>query len=313
MKVSVVLTTYNGEKYIIQQLESILNQTRKPDEVLIFDDCSSDNTVNLVKEFVTINKLQNYYIFENSKNVGWKRNFISGFNSVSGDIIFPCDQDDIWHLDKIETMASIMENHVEISVLAGRPHYFFENSNGRKISQLLDRMDGSLHNRKKTNSIYNPKGFDDFWLRYPGCVLAIRNSFYKKVYFDSIDKFAHDSLIVYFAKLLGSYYVYDCDVIEWRRRADSSSKAEKMNKQIRIAEIEYDRKMVDHMLDFVNENEECCVEDSLCYLNSVANWNKLREKLVKNGDFLSGVLLIKYISFYTRKRRYISDWKYALR
>ena len=51
--VSVVIATYNGEKYIVKQLESIRNQTRKPDEVIIVDDRSNDNTFKIVKEYIS--------------------------------------------------------------------------------------------------------------------------------------------------------------------------------------------------------------------------------------------------------------------
>ena len=96
MKISVVMTTYNGEKYIKEQLTSLKNQTRVPDEVLIFDDCSTDNTVTIVRNFIIENPSGNYRLFENKKNKGWRRNFMEGFADAQGDIIFPCDQDDIW-------------------------------------------------------------------------------------------------------------------------------------------------------------------------------------------------------------------------
>ena len=60
MKTSVVLSTYNGEQYIIEQLESIKNQTRIPDEVLIYDDCSTDQTVELVRNFIDKNRSVSY-------------------------------------------------------------------------------------------------------------------------------------------------------------------------------------------------------------------------------------------------------------
>ena len=53
MKLSIVLSTYNGEAYITEQLDSILNQTRKADEVLIFDDCSTDNTPQIIEQFIS--------------------------------------------------------------------------------------------------------------------------------------------------------------------------------------------------------------------------------------------------------------------
>ena len=58
MTVSVVMSSYNGEKYIREQLESLLMQTRKIDEVIIADDCSSDNTVAIVEDFIRKNNLK---------------------------------------------------------------------------------------------------------------------------------------------------------------------------------------------------------------------------------------------------------------
>ena len=52
MKISVALCTYNGEKYILEQLESILSQTLLPDEIMVCDDCSSDRTVELIKSII---------------------------------------------------------------------------------------------------------------------------------------------------------------------------------------------------------------------------------------------------------------------
>lgn len=74
-KISVALATYNGEKYIEKQLDSIRNQTIKPDEVVIVDDKSSDRTVALINEFIAVNNLVNWKLFVNEKNVGYRKNF----------------------------------------------------------------------------------------------------------------------------------------------------------------------------------------------------------------------------------------------
>lgn len=66
-KISVALATYNGEKYIEKQLDSIRNQTIKPDEVVIVDDKSSDRTVALINEFIAVNNLVNWKLFVNEK------------------------------------------------------------------------------------------------------------------------------------------------------------------------------------------------------------------------------------------------------
>ena len=113
MKLSIVLSTYNGEAYITEQLDSILNQTRKADEVLIFDDCSTDNTPQIIKQFISGHNLTTWKFAVNHENKGWKRNFMEGIWSTSGDLVFPCDQDDIWMPQKLERIMNpfmILEN-----------------------------------------------------------------------------------------------------------------------------------------------------------------------------------------------------------
>ena len=83
-RVSIVLSTYNGEKNVLEQMESLLHQKRVPDEVLIFDDCSSDGTVDIVKRFIKENALDTWKLVVNKKNKGWKRNFIEGRLQAKG-------------------------------------------------------------------------------------------------------------------------------------------------------------------------------------------------------------------------------------
>ena len=62
-KISVAMTTYNGSKYIIKQLDSLKNQSRKIDELVICDDCSTDNTVELVNDYIKSNNLEGWNIY----------------------------------------------------------------------------------------------------------------------------------------------------------------------------------------------------------------------------------------------------------
>ena len=112
------MTTYNGEKYVEEQLDSIRVQTRKADEVLIFDDQSSGKTVKIIQNYIGDNKLNNWKIPVNAVNKGWRKNFFEGIQETSGDVIFLCNQDDIWVSDKIEKMVQFLEQNEKISVLA---------------------------------------------------------------------------------------------------------------------------------------------------------------------------------------------------
>ena len=102
-KVSVVMCTYNGAKYIREQLDSIINQTYPIFEIIIQDDCSTDDTVDIIREYAETHS--NIRLFQNEKSLGINRNFFSAMNRAKGDYIAISDQDDIWEKDKIEVQV----------------------------------------------------------------------------------------------------------------------------------------------------------------------------------------------------------------
>ena len=107
MKISVVMATYNGEKYITEQLDTIRNQTRKIDELVVCDDRSKDNTVSVVKAYIKEHNLEDAWaIHVNERNLGYANNFHRATLMATGDLIFFSDQDDLWREDKIEIMAN---------------------------------------------------------------------------------------------------------------------------------------------------------------------------------------------------------------
>jgi len=107
--VSIVLCSYNGEKYLREQLDSLLNQTYSPLEIIIRDDCSTDETYNILLEYQQ--KKQHIQVHQNIKNIGFNGNFETAVLQSKGDFIAICDQDDIWLPEKIEKLVnSIGEN-----------------------------------------------------------------------------------------------------------------------------------------------------------------------------------------------------------
>lgn len=127
MKTSVVLSAYNGEKYIFEQLESIRTQTVPVNEVLIFDDCSSDETSKICSNFIKIHGLSNWKFVINTSNKGFKRNFLDGFKKATGDIIFIVDQDDKWRANRVENTIIFFEEHPEAYSLCCGFSRFFDN------------------------------------------------------------------------------------------------------------------------------------------------------------------------------------------
>ncbi len=118
VKVSVVLCTYNGEKYLQDQLASLLEQTRLPDELVVVDDQSTDNTLSIVFDYARKIKFP-VSIYRNSENLGVTDNYARGTALAHGDIIFYCDQDDIWQRDKIANFCKVFdENPDEVLVFS---------------------------------------------------------------------------------------------------------------------------------------------------------------------------------------------------
>lgn len=109
MKLSVALCTYNGEKFIEQQINSILNQSFKVDEIIVCDDQSTDTTVEILKKLQSENSA--IVIVENEINLRSTKNFEKAISLCTGDFIFLSDQDDVWHEQKVEkTLAVFKEN-----------------------------------------------------------------------------------------------------------------------------------------------------------------------------------------------------------
>ena len=104
--VSIALTTYNGEKYLREQLDSIFRQTVRDFELLICDDCSSDGTWQIVQEYVQ--RFPAIKAVRNPRNVGFKQNFANAVSLCSGDYVAFADQDDVWTEQHLELLLSII-------------------------------------------------------------------------------------------------------------------------------------------------------------------------------------------------------------
>lgn len=116
MKISIAMASYNGEKYIKGQLDSFLAQTRLPDELIITDDCSTDRTEVIVREFEEVAPFKVIF-HRNEKNLGYCGNFNAALMKTTGDIVFLSDQDDVWFPEKIETMVGLAEKNPDMLVL----------------------------------------------------------------------------------------------------------------------------------------------------------------------------------------------------
>ena len=113
MTLSVVIATYNGEKFLREQLDSVLAQTLMPDEIIVSDDGSKDGTWAILEEYKSkYPKL--FRLYRNEKGLGPHENFKKAFQYVTCDLVAPCDQDDIWMPEKLERCVAALDEQTSM-------------------------------------------------------------------------------------------------------------------------------------------------------------------------------------------------------
>ena len=209
------MTTYNGMKYICELLESILKQTIQPDEVVVFDDCSTDGTFDFLKMFVKNNNLYNWHVFKNDDNCGWRKNFRKALEKTTGDFIFICDQDDVWDCKKVENEISAMQSNKKIELLASN-YKILNTGQGRvpKIRHFKGNNKKIVHYHKANNSLDNLR---------PGCTFCISKELKDFMLSHDDSRFAHDGVLWSWALLRNSLYIFKSEDILYRRHDETAT------------------------------------------------------------------------------------------
>lgn len=117
MKTSVALCTYNGEKFLREQLASIMSQTKPVDEIIVCDDGSTDSTLQIVEEYER-NYPGIFKIHLNEINLRSVKNFEKAISLCENEIIFLCDQDDVWKPEKVNLFLDYFERNPIINVIS---------------------------------------------------------------------------------------------------------------------------------------------------------------------------------------------------
>jgi glycosyltransferase involved in cell wall biosynthesis len=116
VKLSIAMATYNGAPYLQEQLDSFVTQTLLPDELVVCDDLSSDNTWDLLKKFQQSAPFS-VRLYQNQKNLGYAKNFGRALSLAEADIIFLSDQDDVWLPAKLETVVTLFNSNPDILIV----------------------------------------------------------------------------------------------------------------------------------------------------------------------------------------------------
>ncbi len=218
MKVSIALATYNGEKFLQKQLDSLITQTQLIDEIVITDDCSSDNTVKIILNFIKSNPKIKFSFEINKANQGYIRNFYTTLKRTSGDIIFLCDQDDIWLPHKVKTLCSLFKSNKNISAISTA--YEFMNAKDEKV--VVPDFSGIQHcllvkKDLKENECTHVSEYEVIRANpSPGCTCAITSKL-KDFYVENASLLIpHDwEINMYAAKFCGLYF-YNDSLIRYR-------------------------------------------------------------------------------------------------
>ena len=280
--ISVVIATYNGEKYIEAQLRSVFMQSKPVDEVLIFDDGSTDKTVEIVKKFISKNGCSGWSLIQNKENKGYCKNFLEGMKTAKGDIIFLADQDDVWLFEKVAEMTAVLESRAEIKALCCSCDLINGNdeliSNPGNIGMLFSKNDGSVET-------FSPEKFiGRSFIR--GCSVAFKSELMQ--FIEPIELkglLSHDWLITFTAALRGKCAVLNKVLMSYRCHGENTSFGERKHGaealQKRVDALKYS--IEGHTFILNNADNYPIDSNTKVKLQKQIKFENLRIKYLKNG------------------------------
>lgn len=314
-KIVAVVATYNGERFIIEQMDSIYKQTRSVDEVLIGDDLSTDMTVGLVQLYIKEHNLISWKIKINKKNLGYKRNFFSLIKQAldnGAEYIFLVDQDDVWIENRVEKMMAVIEHDDDASLIISNVIPFYTSLSANKIN---------FASLTKKNIKKLP--FAAYWLfaQRPGCSYLIKRDLAEKVlkiidngYFVNKD-FAHDCIIWAIGLLENKVVMLNKDSLYFRRHGENNSNRHKTTIESRIQSIANEIEICDDLIklpkDIYPIKEECRK-----FIQEQKNFFLHRKYVLTNPSLTNILKLIlcgKNMIYYPKLSNWLGDILYCIK
>lgn len=213
--VSIALATYNGEKYLREQIDSFFSQTYENLEIIVSDDCSTDSTLDILKEYKKSHKLK-YSV--NKKNLGFVKNFEKAVSMCKGEYIALADQDDIWMPQKIEKLV----NHIGDYSLACSDSELID-ENGNVFSHSFQRY--------SNNYIADEKQFEVLVFRnfVVGCTSLLKKDFIDKVLPIPDGVHHHDWWFALTASIMNGIKYIDEPLIRYRQHSENDTGVTRKN------------------------------------------------------------------------------------
>lgn len=212
--VSIAMTTYNSTKYLNMQLDSLVMQSRCPNEIIIVDDASNDLTLSIINTYKNNFKNIHWKILVNKKNIGYIESFKKSISNCTGNYIFLCDHDDIWEKTKIEKMCKILQKE---NILCVSCSFKKIDSENKPIEGKYFFANNNLIKRKmKNNKLYKINLKEVFiYPISPGCCCCFKAS-YKDDIVKKILNVPHDYFIMcYFAQKKGLFFINE-ELVKYR-------------------------------------------------------------------------------------------------
>ena len=305
MNVSVAIATYNGSKYISKQLDSIMNQSYLPDEIVISDDCSTDDTVKIIYSYAKKYNHITWKVIQSENNVGYIKNFLKAIQSTTEEIIILCDQDDLWDKDKIKFFKMCFETHKNMISL--HTDYSIINKNGDILREREIHYLRYIHK-------YNVK---QFCKRLNYCGMS--SAFHKCIKDDllSINPdmiLTHDWTIHALSVLNNGMYISN-KVTSYRRYHENNVALNFQKKVIRngiIQRIDVIDNYIKYyiLLDNLSKKFGKLDTDRDYYISKIIEINKNRIKYLSMRKIIKWIISIKNIIYYPSYRSYLCDFFY---
>lgn len=221
-KATIIVCTYNGEKYIEEQLLSLLNQTYDNIEIEVYDDLSSDNTIGIVKNVMRQYDQRNIIrLHERKINSGSAANNFKNaiIDCINKDALFFCDQDDVWKYNKVENIMRILEEEKNIPTLVCHD------------CNLIDEK-GSIIGEYRVNSV-------DFYklILNPsiiGCCMAINYAAICNINCDSLDFYMHDWYLSLLISFVGQIKITHTNLVHYRQHQNNVLGMKPIGKLMRL-------------------------------------------------------------------------------
>jgi glycosyltransferase involved in cell wall biosynthesis len=205
--VSIALCTYNGERYLKQQLDTLLGQSYPNLEIVIVDDLSKDNTIAILEQYAA--KFPNIRITLNEKNLGYVKNFEKAISLCKGEYIAMADQDDVWALNKIELLIHAIGDNL---LVYHDSEFVNENSKpiGKNMSGIMAMYSGN-----------HPLVF-----LLNNCVSG-HACMFKKQLTDKVQRFntrfPHDWYLAFLATCYGGVLYVDQALVQYRQHSTANT------------------------------------------------------------------------------------------